>query len=113
MYDRLIEFDLVNEIKKHDGIVMGYSAGAMIQLSEYHISPDNDYPVFSYNTGLGFIDSFGIEVHFQDTEIQNICIEKFRTEKKKPVYAIGDYGAVIVSGTEIQMIGDVKYYPLK
>jgi hypothetical protein len=113
MYDRLNEFDLINEIKKHDGIVMGYSAWAMIQLSEYHISPDNDYPVFCYKSELNFIGSFGIEAHFQDTEIQKIYIERFKTDKKKPVYAIGDYGAVIVSGSEIQVIGDVKYYLLK
>lgn len=112
MYDRLIEFDLIDEIKKHSGVVMGYSAGAMIQLSEYHISPDNDYPLFSYNNGIGLISDFGIEVHFENSEIQKMSIEKFRTELRKPVYAIGDKGAVIVNGTDIQMIGDVVYFPI-
>ena len=112
MYDRLIEFDLIDEIKKHSGVVMGFSAGAMIQLSEYHISPDNDYPFFTYAKGIGLIEGFGIEVHIENSEIQRTSIEKFRTEKKKPVYAIGDKGAVIVNGTDIQMVGDVVYFPI-
>ena len=37
MYERLREFDLVDIIMKHDGITMGYSAGAVIQLAEYHL----------------------------------------------------------------------------
>lgn len=110
MYDRLLEFDLVQDIKNHKGIVMGYSAGAMIQLSEYHISPDNDYPTFTYKNGLGLIKGFGIEVHYESTDIQNDCIKRYIREKKKPVYAIGDSGALIVDGTDIQIIGDVEYY---
>lgn len=43
MMDRIKEFDLVETFRKRNGIIMGYSAGAVIQLSEYHLSPDNDY----------------------------------------------------------------------
>lgn len=110
MYDRVLEFDLVEDIKKHKGIVMGYSAGAMIQLSEYHISPDDDYPIFTYKNGLGLISDFGIEVHYESTDIQKECIKRYIREKKRPVYAIGDSGALIVDGAYIQMIGDVEYY---
>ena len=40
MMDRIKEFDLVDILRKHNRIVMGYSAGAVIQLSEYHLSGD-------------------------------------------------------------------------
>ena len=113
MYERLIEFDLINDIMTHDGIVIGYSAGAMIQLFEYHITPDLDYPVFTYNKGLGLINDFGIEVHYTHTEIQKASIERFIVEKLKPVYAIGDNGALIIVGNSIQMLGDVTYFPAK
>ena len=46
MMDRIKEFDLADVLRKHKGIVMGYSAGAVIQLSEYHLSPDKDYKEF-------------------------------------------------------------------
>jgi len=101
-----------NFIPWTNGIVIGYSAGAMIQLSEYHITPDKDYPTFIYYKGVGLINEFGIEVHFEKTEIQKASIKRYIAEKRKPVYAIGDNGALIVSGTDIQMIGDVVYYPI-
>ena len=47
--DRIREFDLCNTLMNHDGIAMGYSAGAVIQLAEYHLSPDEDYSEFQYN----------------------------------------------------------------
>lgn len=39
MMERIREFDLVDILMKHNNIVMGYSAGAVIQLAEYHLSP--------------------------------------------------------------------------
>ena len=33
--DRIREFELYDVLMEHDGIVMGYSAGAVIQLTEY------------------------------------------------------------------------------
>jgi len=110
MFERIKEFNLAKAIKKHNGIVLGFSAGAVIQLSEYHLTPDKDYPYFQYYGGLGLLDSFGIEVHYANSDIQNNSIERFIKEKKKPVYAMGDKGALIVNNGDIQMIGDVKCY---
>ncbi len=38
MMDRIIEMELYDVLMNHKGIVMGYSAGAVIQLAEYHLS---------------------------------------------------------------------------
>lgn len=60
-------------INKFDGIVMGASAGAMVQVKEFVIDGEG-YP-YSYHKGLGFIN-FDIDllVHFRmDKEIINIA----------------------------------------
>ncbi|MBE6604055.1 MAG: peptidase S51, partial [Ruminococcaceae bacterium] len=55
MMDRIKEFNLYDTLMQHKGIVMGYSAGAVIQLAEYHLSPDDDYPEFNYYEGLPYL----------------------------------------------------------
>ena len=50
---------------EHDGVMMGYSAGAVIQLAEYHLSPDDVYPEFEYYEGLPCLNDFYMEVHYQ------------------------------------------------
>ena len=108
MYDRLKEFDLIETVSEHRGIAIGYSAGALIQLAEYHLSPDDDYAEFGYYKGLPFIDDFYMEVHYENTDIQNACIERVLSEKKKMVYATYRTGAIIVDNGTIKLFGDVK-----
>ncbi|EPZ54469.1 peptidase S51 family protein [[Clostridium] sordellii ATCC 9714] len=65
MMDRLKEFKIIEDIENYKGIVMGSSAGAMVQVAQYHITPDKDYDTFSYNEGLNMITDFDIEVHYK------------------------------------------------
>lgn len=46
MMERIKEFNLYDALLNHDGVIMGYSAGAVIQLREYYLSPDDDYLKF-------------------------------------------------------------------
>lgn len=111
MMDRIIEFYLVDVLRKHNGIVMGYSAGAVIQLSEYHISPDKDYKEFQYYDGLGYLDDFYLEVHYENRKVQNKAIERVLTERGKTVYATAFMsGGIIVDNGNIKLIGDVKTF---
>ena len=110
MYERLAEFDLIEIIAHHKGIAMGYSAGAAIQLAQYYLSPDSDYPAFSYYNGIPYIKDFYIQVHYENTNIQNSCIEKVLTEKKKPVYAMWETGAIVVDNGAVRPIGDVECF---
>ncbi len=57
---RLSELGLINTVEQHSGIIMGWSAGAMMQCSQYYISPDKDYPEFIYEKGLRCIDNFTV-----------------------------------------------------
>ena len=56
------KFGLKKVLKAHTGIFLGISAGAMILLDDYHISPDEDYAGFSWHKGLGLYD-FDVEMH--------------------------------------------------
>ena len=96
MMKRIKEKRLKKIIKNYKGVMIGYSAGAMIQLDSYHISQDEDYPEFSYQTGLGCLSGFDIEPHFRKSKIQIKSIEKVQEEKQIPIYGIYENGGIIV-----------------
>ena len=111
MMDRIREFDLYNVLMAHNGILMGYSAGAVIQLTEYHLSPDEDYPEFKYFEGLPYLNDFYMEVHYEGTEVQDEAIRCVLSERGKTVYATAvRSGAILVDNGNIKLIGDVKIF---
>lgn len=105
--DRLKELGLIKHIEAFKGIIIGASAGAMIQTKEYHISPDKDYDTFSYNRGLDIIKNFNIEVHYNETDMQKSFINRVLDEKRRTVYAIKDTGAIVMNNDNIELVGDV------
>ncbi len=111
MMDRIKEFELYDVLMSHNGIVMGYSAGAVIQLAEYHLSADEDYPEFKYYEGLPYLNDFYLQVHYEDKETQKSAIQKVIKERKKTVYATACMkGAIVVENGIIKLLGDVKEY---
>ena len=111
MMDRIKEFDLVDVLRKHNRIVMGYSAGAVIQLSEYHLSPDKDYKEFQYYDGLGYLNDFYLEVHYKNTKVQNKAIHRVLAERCKTVYVTALMsGAIIVDNGNVKLLRDVKTF---
>ena len=111
MMDRLAEFELLDALQSFDGLVLGCSAGAMIQLREYHITPDWDYPEFGYYNGLPWLNDFYIEVHYEETQLQKDCIRRVLWERGKPVYAIHhDRGALIVQNGIITRLGETELF---
>ena len=111
MMDRIKEFDLADVLRKHKGIIMGYSAGAVIQLSEYHLSPDKDYKEFQYYDGLGYLDDFYLEFHYEETAVQNDAIQRVIAERGKTVYAtVLQSGAILVDNGNLKLLGDVKVF---
>ena len=108
--DRLLEFDLINAVEEHDCIKMGWSAGAMMQCSDYFISPDEDYPEFVYKKGLRCVEDFAVEVHYKNEDTQNNSIERYIREKRKIVYTTEHQSAIIVDGSKITLLGNAKIY---
>ena len=111
MMDRLAEFELLDVLQSFDGLVLGCSAGAMIQLREYHITPDWDYPEFGYYNGLPWLQDFYVEVHYEETQLQNECIHRVLRERGKPVYAtFHDRGALMIENGKIARLGDTELF---
>lgn len=108
--NRLAEFDLIDTIEHHKGIIMGWSAGAMMQCLDYYFSPDKDYPEFKYARGLDCIRNFAVEVHYKNTETQNESIEKFISKTGKKVYTTESESAIIVDGGKITLLGNANIY---
>lgn len=111
MMERICKMKLQETLSKHNGIVMGYSAGAVIQLNEYHLAADDDYPVFGFYNGLAYIDQCYLQVHYDGNASQQDAIRKVIAERGKPVYATSvGQGAVVVDNGEIRLLGDVKRF---
>ena len=111
MMERITEMGLNDAIKSHGGVVMGFSAGAMIQLREYHVSPDGDYPEFSYYCGLGLTDGFYIEVHYEGAKEQDEAISRVLAERGGTVYAtLYEKSALIIENGVIRTLGDVRVF---
>lgn len=104
--ERIREKGLFDIIKSFKGIVMGASAGALIQLPEYFCTPDKDYTEFSFYKGLGLTSSdFYIEVHYEGSPLKNEF--PILKEKNKIIYAISDESGLIYNGDNIEVIGNV------
>lgn len=111
MMDRIREFRLEEILRQHQGVIMGFSAGALIQLGEYHLSPDHDYPEFCYHKGLPYLNDFYLEVHYDGSEVQKQAILQVLRERKKVVYATAfNSGAIIVEEGNIKPLGDVQRF---
>ena len=96
LYHRLEELELLAPLKRFDGIVMGDSAGAVIQLSRYHDQP-----------GLGYLRDFDLEVHYTGSEEQQAAIRQFAVEHRNVVLALGQQAAIVVVDHEVECLGDV------
>lgn len=111
MMERIDAFDLRNTLLQFPGVVLGYSAGALIQLEEYHLSPDQDYPEFCYFKGLPILKDFYLEVHYEDSDAQNEAIRRVLKERRKTVYAmVIDRAAIVADGPKVKLLGDVKVF---
>lgn len=110
MMDRLKAFDLIDLLTRHNKVVIGYSAGAVIQFEEYFLSPDDDYPTFNFYKGIPYLKNFYLQVHYENSEEQNELIDKVITEKEKPVYAMHSGKGGIIVGKTIKTIGRVKLF---
>lgn len=111
LFDRLQKWMLVASIKRFPGIVMGASAGAMVRMKEYHVTPDEDYDRYGYYKGLGLLDGFEPEVHFAATEVQMKSIARYQKERKKLVFAMANDGGLLIDGSQVSVFGNVDIFP--
>ena len=113
MVERIADYGIMEALKTYNGVVMGFSAGAMVQLEEYHITPDEDYPAYCECKGLGYVKQMDIEVHFVKSEAQLQGIDKAIQSFGHKVYAIAEDGLLLVQDGNVKCIGNVTEYGLE
>ena len=94
-------------IANFKGIVMGTSAGAMIQLDKYHVTPEENGEEYEYHeNGLGLISGFDIEVHYEPDFLHlSGLITDLKLHDVK-IYAMPNTGGLIIRNGKITKIGD-------
>ncbi|HPK15149.1 MAG: Peptidase family S51 [Firmicutes bacterium ADurb.Bin248] len=109
---RLKEKGIYEDVLSFDKVVMGYSAGAIVQLARNFLSPDDDYPELAYMDGLSLIpDDFYIEVHYDHSDAWEKLLRDIRERESKSVYAIGNEGAIVVDAARnVRLLGDVSVF---
>ena len=111
MMDRINEFGLLEAFKNYNKVAIGYSAGAVVQLSEYYLSPDDDYPTFNYYKGIPYISDFYFQPHYEENENQIESINRILKDRKKVVYATHTgKGAIIVIDGKVKILGNVSVF---
>ncbi|HIT61449.1 MAG TPA: Type 1 glutamine amidotransferase-like domain-containing protein [Candidatus Fimousia stercorigallinarum] len=93
-------------IKKFKGIIMGTSAGAMVQLDCYHQTPEEEGQEYDYGEGLGLLSGFDIEVHYEPSFLQLTSMITDLKYRGRPIYALPNKGGMIVDGEKIVLLGD-------
>ncbi|MBU1093990.1 MAG: Type 1 glutamine amidotransferase-like domain-containing protein [Firmicutes bacterium] len=101
---RIKAFGIKETLEAHQGLMIGSSAGAMIQMAEYHISPDFDYPSFRYEKGLNILKGFSVEVHYRRRKKQKAALRKVNRAFHHEIYAIPDDGAIIVTNQGVKCL---------
>ena len=105
------ETELLYNIKHYKGIIIGFSAGADLQLKRYFITAKNNYyKYFAFYDGFGVLDDpFYLDVHSINNKRYLEKLQKVSNEKNKKVYAIFDDGAIIYdrSSSEVELFGNV------
>lgn len=99
---------ITDAVKNFGGTVMGASAGAMLQLENYHITPDDDYESYGLWKGLGLVKGLDLEVHYLATDLQNSCTKRAIDDLKLPVYQMWHEGGLIVDGDSVKILGNVN-----
>lgn len=106
--ERIMAKGILPYIKSFDGVVVGCSAGVMIQFDKFHITPGPLYPDYKVINGIGMVDmDMGIEVHYASTVAQLESIEKTKTEYSS-LLLLDNESASIVKDNKIQLLGNAK-----
>ena len=102
------ELEIAQDVKNFGGVVAGASAGAMLQLDRYHVTPDDDYDHYQLWNGLGLVGGIDLEVHYLSTPIQNQCTMRAINDLQRPVYQMWHEGGLLVENGEVTMLGNVQ-----
>ena len=115
LYSKVVqETEILYDIKHFNGIVIGESAGAVLQFKRYFITAKNNYYGYeAFYDGFGLLnDPFYLDVH-TDSDIKYLNrLQQIANETKKSVYALYDDGCIIINRKSKQVTteGHVEIY---
>lgn len=107
------KFDLSESIKIHEGLVVGFCAGA-INLSKYSIiTSDDDFDHPQSYRGIGRMPIV-VEPHYNDDSdmARNEEINDFAREYGETIYAIPDDSAIVVEDNSVKEFGKIYHFPI-
>ena len=105
---RLDDLGLTQAVVNFKGVVMGASAGAMLQLDTYHITPDDDYDSYGIWRGLGLVKGLDLEVHYLATDLQKECSVRANGDTGLPVYKMWHEGGLLIENGVVTTMGAVE-----
>jgi len=119
LYSKVVqETEILYNIKYYKGIIIGFSAGAELQLKRYFITAKNNYyKYFAFYDGFGVLDDpFYMDVHSVNNKKYLEKLQKIANDKQKKVYAIYNDGAMIYNRetNDLELFGNVKvFFPME
>lgn len=106
----LKQFEVWNLLKIYDKHIIGVSAGALIQLDHYDITPyiDEEYNYYEKCNGLGLIKNMRLIVHYNDNYDKHHEILKHITDEIVTEMSISnkDIMLVALSNNEGMLVND-------
>lgn len=110
LYDRMREKGITDAIRQHAKLVIGSSAGALVQFKQYHLTPYGKDKNISFHNGLGLLDNFRIEVHYEDNKKKNKDLNTVIQMAPVDIYTIKDDEMIIIdNGQKINLFGAGKF----
>lgn len=108
---RVKERNLTEVIKRFNGIVIGCSAGAMVQCSLFHITPSVKYPVFSHEPGIGLLpEQYGVEVHYTPGSYHDYYLRKTVFQTHRKIIILDNFSAAIFCNQKWKFIGNANVF---
>ena len=101
MYD----LEIKNLIRDYEGVVIGVSAGAMVQLDLYHLTPEDGYE-YQYQEGLGMLGGFDVEVHYEEDLRHIEAIIRTLEDTGRAVVAMDNQSGLLIDGDHLELLGN-------
>lgn len=98
--------DLVSELQRYEGVVMGISAGAINMAVDSFYSADEDHSLTQFYDGLGLV-GISVEPHFLPDDVKRLELEILPYSNEADIYCLCDDSAIIVKDGERCYLGDV------
>lgn len=102
--ERIEDLELTEALRSFDGILIGVSAGALVQLRDYH-QIETEERDFGYGQGLGLIDGLDIDVHYREDIPHLNAVIRSIEDFGRPVVCFGEQGGMIIDRGHVELLG--------